>query len=426
MTINTILSDAIDKGFVNTVTQSVTLATDQILLFRFTFRKVGSSAFTSFTWNGLACTIFMDQDSLNVRSICGYIKASSAATANFVSSVSPTFTQVNLGIIVAESTTGAFLASPIKGSFASKLDTETTYYLPSVAATGLTSGDVAFSFLDWLGWDTDYGNVQSTTASPASPLTLLDSVQNSNNPNSPGRMYISSATGQTGSVSFTHTKTGAGEPMYNAAVVVLFESSFLIYTITDPLASGAAFSGTSTGFANGAATLSSNGLSVGVTIASGAFSGTWPIAVDAQPYPTLPKASQTITLTQGGNSATITSDLYPVAGHVVVNFVSPITDDDTYPPYYFEQDGFTAEGAQFVYLPYSDLTMAADGEMEVTGEGVVTGYLIPSTGTGAGNSYYYTFNVIDGGAVVSGGRGLTAASLTMTGLTMRGLTMSGL
>jgi hypothetical protein len=203
-------------------------------------------------------------------------------------------------------------------------------------------------------------------------------------------------------------------------------AAFTLDTLTDPLVAGSAFSGTCTGFADGAATLSSNGLSVAVTIASGAFSGTWPQAVDAQPYPTLPKTAQTITLTQGADTATITSDLELPAGMEVVNLVSPITNDDTYLGYYFEQDGFTAEGAQFVFTPYSDLTMAADGGVEVTGEGNLIGYFIPATGTGAGNAYYYTFQISDGGAVVSGGRPLTSVGLTSSGLTSLGLTSVGL
>ena len=196
-------------------------------------------------------------------------------------------------------------------------------------------------------------------------------------------------------------------------------------TLTDPLVAGAAFSGTSTGFTDGAATLSSNGLSVDVTVASGACSGTWPIAVDAQPYPTLPKSAQTITLTQGADTATIASDLEQPAGDDIVNFVSPITNDDTYPTYYIEQDGFTADGGQFVFTPYSDLVIAADGEITVTGAGVLVGYFIPATGTGAGNAYYYTFNVIDG-AVVSGGRGLSVRGLSVRGLSVVGLSVRGL
>ena len=176
--------------------------------------------------------------------------------------------------------------------------------------------------------------------------------------------------------------------------------------------------------ADGAATLSSNGLSVDVTVASGACSGTWPIAVDAQSYPTLPKSAQTITLTQGADTATIASDLEQPAGDDIVNFVSPITNDDTYPTYYIEQDGFTADGGQFVFTPYSDLVIAADGEITVTGAGVLVGYFIPATGTGAGNAYYYTFSIIDGGAVVS--RGLSVTGLSVTGLSVSGLSVTGL
>lgn len=231
------------------------------------------------------------------------------------------------------------------------------------------------------------------------------------------------------------TEANANTNWYGGAVVrgsgrarsisVEYTAAQTLDTLTDPLVAGAAFSGTSTGFTDGAATLSSNGLSVAVTVASGAFSGTWPIAVDAQSYPTLPKSAQTITLAQGANTATIASDLEQPAVDDIVNFVSPITGDDTYPTYYIEQDGFTADGGQFVFTPYSDLVIAADGEITVTGAGVLVGYFIPATGTGAGNAYYYTFNVIDG-AVVSGGRSLSVRGLSVVGASVTGLSVRGL
>ena len=203
-----------------------------------------------------------------------------------------------------------------------------------------------------------------------------------------------------------------------------YTSSQTLDALTDPLVAGAAFSGTCTGFTDGGATISSNGLSVAVTVASGAFSGTWAIAVDEQAYPTLPKSAQTITLTQGGNTATIASDLEQPSGDDIVNFLSPVTDDDTYLTYYIEQDGFTADGGQFVFTSYSDLVIGTDGGALVTGAGTIVGYFIPATGTGAGNAYYYTFNIIDGGAVVSGG--LSVAGLSNSGLSNNGLSVSGL
>ena len=77
-----------------------------------------------------------------------------------------------------------------------------------------------------------------------------------------------------------------------------------------------------------------------------------------------------------------------------------------------------------MFTPYSDLVIAADGEITVTGAGVLVGYFIPATGTGAGNAYYYTFSIIDGGAVVS--RGLSVTGLSVTGLSFSGLSVTGL
>jgi hypothetical protein len=227
----------------------------------------------------------------------------------------------------------------------------------------------------------------------------------------------------------TNRAAAISQGIYLTTLTSEFTPAQIIDSITDPLVAGAAGSGFSTGFTGGAGTISSNGISATTTVTAGAaqpFSFNWPIAVDAQHYPTLPKTGQIITLTVGAESATITADLDLAAGMEVVNLVSPITDDDTYPGYYFDQDGFTAEGAQFVFTPYSDLTMDDDGEIEVTGAGDLIGYLIPATGTGAGNAYYYTFQISDGGAVVSGGRPLTSVGLTLTGLTQIGLASVGL
>jgi hypothetical protein len=411
MSINPILIDSIDKGFINTCTHSVTLAANQVLWFRLEYRKAATPAvFTTFTWNGIQCTMHLDEDSRDVRCVSGYIKATVGATANLVSNTSAVFAAANLTIAVVESTTNSFLSNPIKAAYTSKSDTETSYVLPSIAATGLAAGDFIIAALTWLGQDKAYANVQSTTAAPSAPLTLSDSVQNSNNLNSPGRSYLSTATGLTGSQTFAHTKTGAGSPMYNYAVVVLYESLYLINTLTSPLVPGGAFSGTCTGFANGAATISSGGVSVAVTIASGAFSGIWPMPVDGAAYPVLPATGQTITLTQGANSATILNTISIPAGYSAVTFVDAITADNTYLGKFIQEDGFTVNGGQFVYLPYNNtgtpgdqFIVNPDSGFTVVGNGTVTGWFRPSTGTGAGNTYLYTFNIVSG-AVVSSAR----------------------
>lgn len=197
-------------------------------------------------------------------------------------------------------------------------------------------------------------------------------------------------------------------------------------SFTNPVVPGAAISGTLTGYSAGAATVSSGGVSSSITIAAGAdpksFSGTWPMPTDEQPYPVLPAASQTFTATQAAITSTITANISLPDGYSAVTFAGATTSDSTYIGKFIQDDGFTVNGGQFAYVPYSDFVANANSGFAVTGNGTVTGWFRPSTGTGAGNAYYYTFN-IQGGVITDSSpvRSLTATGLTDTGLTARAL-----
>jgi len=373
--ITPILEDAISWGSLVTCSQSVTLAQNDVLVFAFTFRKTGSATFPTWTWNGTPCTMIADINDRDARTVIGYIKAPVSATGSLVSAASPTQSQGNLMLHVARSDSNSFLSNPVKVFGTSELDTETPWVAPSIPITGLVAGDMVVSFLNFLGWDSSFGNITSVTATPNSPLTLSDSVQNSVNPGSPGRAYLSKTTGLTGSQTFSYTKVGTGNNMYTNAIVVLYESLFLIDTLTSPLVPNAAFSGTCTGYADGAATLSFSGVSISVTIASGAFSGTIPMIADNTAWPRLPATGRTITLTQGANSATILRDISLPSGYDTTrneasnpaNFFAVVTDHDQFLGAHFLAAGnplttsqswmFVASGGRKVY---QDSSVEAD------------------------------------------------------------------
>ncbi len=161
----------------------------------------------------------------------------------------------------------------------------------------------------------------------------------------------------------------------SAIAVNIHEIAQSIDTLTSPLVPNAAFSGTCTGYTNGAAVLSFSGVSINVTIASGAFSGTVPMLADGVLWPRLPATSQTISLTQGADVSTITRNISLPTGYetirdvsdVVSNFVGIIADDDTYLQYWFVAEGnplTTSDTAYFTtsgnYEVYRDSGVGAD------------------------------------------------------------------
>lgn len=116
-------------------------------------------------------------------------------------------------------------------------------------------------------------------------------------------------------------------------------------TIGAPLVPGASRTDTCTGFADGAATISFSGVSIGVVIASGSLTYMVPMLAGGVVWPRLPAAGQTITLTQSALTAAASAAINlpagfdtlrvgDVAGGAVANFSSPITDNDQYLGYW--------------------------------------------------------------------------------------------
>lgn len=121
--------------------------------------------------------------------------------------------------------------------------------------------------------------------------------------------------------------------------------------------------------------------------------------VNGQPWP-LNGATATFTYVNGLESASGTQVIQKEAGDVVLTVSGGITDDPSTWTYWLTQDGFTVEGGEHSYTPYGDLVLTADGGGTVTDAGTFTSWFRPSTGTGAGNVYYYTWTLTDSGSVV--------------------------
>lgn len=135
------------------------------------------------------------------------------------------------------------------------------------------------------------------------------------------------------------------------------------------------------------------------------------------------------TVTDGTGIAVINTTLAAKTGEVAVTFSNVITQYNTFFAPHFNSAGYTSEGAEFVYTTSgftpSDFVLNADSSFSSTSGGVVTGWFRPSSGTGAGNVYYYDFTINDSGEIVTD-RGLTSSGLTSSGLTRVGLTSAGL
>ena len=126
--------------------------------------------------------------------------------------------------------------------------------------------------------------------------------------------------------------------------------------------------------------------------------------VHGSPWP-INGATATFTYVNGSETASGTQVIQKEAGDVVYTFSSVITDDPASIGYWLTQDGFTVEGGEHSYTPYGDLVLTADGGGSVGSAGTFTSWFRPSTGTGAGNVYSYTWTISEAGiAVVSRGQ----------------------
>ena len=193
-----------------------------------------------------------------------------------------------------------------------------------------------------------------------------------------------------------------------------------------PVEVGSTVTANTTGF-TGTPTASFNvtGISATVTGSDNVWGLDFDERVDGTIFPALPAASN-LTLTNGSESAVLAMPNYiKKAAEVEIVYSMAVTSDLNYTSGAIAADGFTVEGAELIYTPYSDFVAFPDGSWSATSDGVVEAWFRPITGTGAGNVYYYEFTIDAGGGIVTGG-GLTTRGLTVSGPTVRGLTVTGL
>lgn len=104
-------------------------------------------------------------------------------------------------------------------------------------------------------------------------------------------------------------------------------------------------------------------------------------------------------VTDGVGTASGTSTILQKINEVSLTFASPISQYSSFFAYHFNADGFTTEGAEFNYIPYGDFILRTDSGYSASTYGIVTGWFRPTTGLGAGNVYYYSFNISAGGII---------------------------
>jgi len=270
-------------------------------------------------------------------------------------------------------------------------------------------------------------NVDTTAVSETGGQTVL-----SEGGSSIAAMHQMSSETSAGS-SNTATWTVSGAQRWSAIAINVHEIAQSIDTLTSPLVPGQAFSGTSTGYANGAAVLAMGSISVAVTIASGAFSGTFPMLSDNSQWPRLPATAQTVSLTQGADVSTIARDISLPTGYDVVrdgsnvpaNFANLVADDDTY-----LQPDFIAAGNPLTTSDTAYHVTSANYLVEQSSKVGADTSSLPRTDTlfvhrASGYVYEHEVTLNNAGEIVDVS-GLSVVGLSSTGLSVAGLSVTGL
>lgn len=411
MAITKTVQAPISKGLVNSLSDSISLQAGDLLLYAIHNRD--NHQFAAPTWNGQTLIEAAALSPFSYFKVF-YVLAAATATANLTSTAAG-FTDTNVAWVRFRSSTNSFTSTPFRDVKTISY-TSGTYANPSVTLAGLVAGDNVASFLAWSGWNTAFGNVQSTTA-VESNLTAEGVVQNSSNQNTPGRTYLSSGTGYTGNTAVGYTKSGAGSPVHGMIAIAVQESSQLISTFTDPVVPGSPASGTQTGFANGAITADFGGLTFTGTVSGSALSGSVSSFVDGGLCPLLPAASVSGTFTQGGNTASLTRAVSVPAGlrelrdggGSPANFAGLVLGDPKYLGQSFADAGNPLTTLDRSYVdPSYGLTIDQDGRIRLNATDHPTDPVpsLPHTTTiwvrrGAdGRVYSHSIVISESGAVV--------------------------
>lgn len=148
------------------------------------------------------------------------------------------------------------------------------------------------------------------------------------------------------------------------------------------------------------ATYASGTKSITATVDSGGTATNFNISIqdriEAEDWP-VNGDTLTFTFTYLAESATLTQTLVKKVTETVLTFSGAVIDDPKAMGYWLTADGFTVEGGEMAYIPYGDLVLTADSGGSATNSGTFTSWFRPATLTGAGNVYYYEWNVTEAG-----------------------------
>lgn len=197
---------------------------------------------------------------------------------------------------------------------------------------------------------------------------------------------------------------------------------FPVGTITDlngglPVKAGSTFTVTSSGFSPTGGT--GGGKTLTGWSGSNPYTATQPAYVDGGTYPE-PDTAQTFVFTDGSQSPTTSGTIASPVGMTSVVVASPITDDDTYPPYWMKQAGYEPVNGDRLIYKTSECTIAANGGVTAPVEVVTDIWLWQASGT---ITTKFTMTINSAGVIANG---LTLNGLSLSGLTSSGLTIAGL
>lgn len=179
------------------------------------------------------------------------------------------------------------------------------------------------------------------------------------------------------------------------------------------------------------ATNNQSGNGITITITGGddnVWAATASERVEGAPFPTLPITPATLTLTNGGESASRAFTLTKKAIEASLTLSGVVTTDPKMVGYHLAADGFTVEGGELTYeqpastatMPVPNLVLTSDGGGSVQEACTFVSWFRPPVGSfGAGNVYQYTWNISEAGITPTVSRSDTTLISQADGLSPR-------
>lgn len=421
--------------YINTISQSATASDGDIITFSIFYYE--NFAWNTPAWHGLTFTACSGSPLViygsSLRVVEFYLKVPTGAGGTFnivATTVGAGYSAATHVYGVIKSSNNAFPSIPLKSYSTNIYDTTHSPFNPTISNT-LASSDIAIASIFTFSSDVSYA---ATTTSFTPNGTALTSVRNSIRGIQDATVGFNTGTGTVAST-FTRTNTTPpNSPMYAMTTMVFGETSYVVSSINggNPITYGqTGIAAVLTGFASAitsiTATYAGGSKSVACTVTGGTTNNpVFTIAdrVDGSPWPT-DGTTLTFTFSDGTNTASATQIFGKKSGESVQTFSGAVITDSKYIGYRLNADGFTVNGGEFVYLPLTGLIIDVDTGNHGSDAGTFGSWFIPSTGTGAGNSYFYQWTISDAGVISGSSKSLTALGLTAKGLTASGLTASG-